>query len=238
MAVNDVGTVSCDASTYMNADVYLEMRAGATLDVTANLNVGDALVLKTNAALTQSSSSIVTVGKNLYLAAMYSIAESAQLSVGLDLYMASNAKLTIVGDNVSIAASTVTPTNSQVHGLITYELGPSGAGAIDLGGGELTIGSTTAKIDIDASKYTGGAKSIPLINQCSSITGSYDPANIGITGLAAGLSGLVVSKSDGVYLELTGSGGGPPPSPTTSNPTTANVSGISFVFSNCAHDLS
>ena len=213
---------------YMNANVYLEMRSGATLDVTANLDVGDAFFLKTNAALTQSSSSILTVGKNLYLAAMYSIADTAKLSVGLDLYMASNAKLTIVGDSASITASTVTPTNSQVHGLISYVLGPSGAGVINLGGGELTIGSTTAKINIDASGYTGGANSIPLINQCSTIAGSFNPANIVINGLTSGLSGSVVSKSDGVYLELTGGGGGPP-SPTTSSPT-ANVSGLSFII--------
>jgi len=65
-------------------------------------------------------------------------------------------------------------------------------------------------------------------NQCSAIAGSFNPANIVINGLAAGLSGSVVSKSDGVYLELTGGGGGPP-SPTTSNPT-ANVSGLSFII--------
>jgi len=208
-------------------DVYLEMRSGATLDVTANLNIGDQLIVKTSAALTQSSNSILTVGKDLYLAAMYSIADTARLSIGLNLFMASNARLSIVGDGTSVITSTVTPTNSEVHGLITYILGPTGAGAIDLGGGELTIGSTTARIHIDASGYAGGANLIPLIHQCSSIIGSFDPANIDITGLAGGLSGSVVSRSDGLYLELIG--GGPPspttsttPSPTTSNPTTAN----------------
>ena len=163
MASGDVGTVHCDAASYMNADVYLEIRSGATLDVKdANLDIGDALYLKTNAKLTQSGgTSTISVGKNLYLAAVYTISDGAKMTVGLDVYMSSNAKLTIVGDGASITASTVTPTNSHVHGLITYELGANGAGGIDLGGGELTIGFTSARISIDASNYMGGANSIP-----------------------------------------------------------------------------
>ena len=222
MAVNDVGTVHCDASTYMNDNVYLELRSGATLDVSANLNVGDQLIMKTNAILSQSSNSILNVGKNLYLAAEYNIDNIANLNIGLDLYMASNAKLTIIGDGTSIRASTVTPTNSQLHGLITYVLGPTGTGVFDLGG-ELTIGSTTAQIVIDASGYTDGAKNIPLIKY-TSVTGAYNAANVHVNGLASGLEGNVVSMSDGLYLQVTGEGGGPGPTTTIAATTTTSTS--------------
>jgi len=60
MAVNDVGTVHCDA-TYMTNDIYLEMRSGATLDVSANLNIDDQLIMKTNSVLTQTSTSTMLV---------------------------------------------------------------------------------------------------------------------------------------------------------------------------------
>ena len=202
MAVNDAGTVHCDAASYMNDNVYLELRSGATLEVSANLNIGDQLIMKTNAILSQSSNSILNVGKNLYLAAEYNIANNAALNIGLDLYMASNAKLAIIGDGTSIMASTATPTNSQLHGLITYVLGATGTGMLDLGG-ELTIGSTTAQIVIDASGYAAGAKSIPLMKY-TSVTGAYNAANIHVTGLGLGLDGNVVSLSDGLYLQVTG----------------------------------
>lgn len=230
MAVGDVGTVSCDSATYMNEDVYLEMRSGATLDVSANLNIGDELIVKGGATLSQTGASVLTVGKRVYLAADYIIAESAALSVQLDFYMASNAKLTIEGDATRILASELTPTNSQVHGVMKYVLGPSGTGVFDLADGELTIGSTTALLDIDASGYEGGASSIPLI-KASSIVNSFQPARVTISGLAEGLSGAVVNKSDGVYLEVTGGGG--PPTPATSSPT-PNVSNryLNFV---CRH---
>lgn len=48
-----------------------------------------------------------------------------------------------------------------------------------------------------------------------------------MTGLAAGLSGSVAKKSDGVYLELTGAGdgggGGDGPSTTTTEATTTTT---------------
>ena len=236
MAVNDVGSVTCDVVP--NNNVYLEMRSSAKLDVSANLNIADQLIMKTNAALTQTSSSIVNVGKNLMLAAKYSISDMAQLSIGLDLYMASNAQLTIIGDSTSITASSVTPTDSQVHGIINYVLGESGTGVFDLGG-KLTIGSTTAKINIDASAYTGGVKSIPLIKY-TSVVGAYNPANIVLTGLASGLDGVVASKADGLYLDITGEGGGgqpvtPDPTPNpTPQPTNDPVS-IQEVFEICSY---
>lgn len=218
MAANDVGTVNCDVVP--NNNVYLEMRSGSTLDVSANLNIADQLIMKTNAVLTQTSSSIINVGKNLYLAAKYSISDMAKLSIGLDLHMASNAQLTIVGGGTSIAASDVTPTDSQIHGVINFSLGASGTGVFDLGG-KLTIGPTTAKINIDASAYTGGANSIPLIKY-TSVVGAYSPANIVITGLSSGLDWSVVSKADGLYLKLTGEGG-PPPTTTTEATTTTQI---------------
>lgn len=208
MAVNDVGTVHCDA-TYMTNNIYLEMRSGATLDVSANLNIDDQLIMKTNSVLTQTSTSTINVGKNLYLAALYSIADMSHLNIGLDLYMASNAQLNIVGDGTSITASSVTSTDSQIHGIINYVFGASGTGVFDLGG-KLTIGSTTAKINIDASGYTSGTNSIPLIKY-TSLAGAYNPANIVITGLSSGLEGTVESQSDGLYLLVTGGVSTPAP---------------------------
>lgn len=211
MAVGDAATVNCDA-TYMAADVSLEARSGATLDITADLNIGDQLKLKTNAAVTQSSFSHLTVGKNLYLAASYSISDQAQLSIALDLYMASNAVLTINGDGTSILASGETTTTSQVHGELKYVLGgPLGTGTFDVNG-PLSIGSNTAKLTIDAASYTSGAGSIQLIKY-TSVTGSFNAANIAINGLATELSSNVRSEPDGLYLDI---------SSLESNPTTAS----------------
>lgn len=213
MAVNDVATVHCDA-TYMAADISLEARSGANLDVSANLNIGDQLVLKTNANFNQYSTSVVTVGKNLYLAAIYSLANTAHLSIGLDLYMASNAKLTIEGDVTTLEASKETPSHSRIHGEIKYIFGPTGTGSFDLGGA-LTIGSTTAKLIVDASAYVDGNKSIPLIKYAS-VVGAFSAANIVISGLASGMDGQVVPRSDGLYLDISG---GSDPTPSTASPT-------------------
>jgi len=213
MASNDVGTVSCDA-TYMNFPPDLELRASsARLDVSADLRL-NGLIVRTNSRFTQSLASSVTVNKNLQIAANYDIADSASVSIDLDLYAASNAKLTITGDSTSIMASVETPVRSQLHGLTTYILGPTGTGIFDVGG-PLTIGSTTASLVIDATSYTGGNKSIPLVKYVS-VIGAYVPSRITISGLAAGLSGAVVHRADGVYLDITG--GSDPVSTTTQAP--------------------
>lgn len=223
MAVNDVATVHCDA-TYMHVVPSLEARSGATLDATADLNL-DQLLLKTNAVVTQSSTSSLTIAKNLYLAASYSIADQAQLSIGLDLYMASNAKLTITGEGSSITASDVTTSLSQIHGEVKYVLGLGGTGSFDLKGG-LLIGSTTAKLIVDATSYTGsGAASIPLIKY-TSVTGAFSAANIIISGLAPDVVAQVESKSDGLYLELSGGGPVDPTPLPTKTPTHSPVTPV------------
>lgn len=210
MAAGDAATVNCDA-TYMAADISLEARSGATLDLTADLNIGDQLMLKSSAAVTQSSVSHLTVGKNLFLAASYSISDQAQLSIALDLYMASNAVLTISGDSTSVLASGETATTSQVHGELKYVLGPLGTGIFDVNG-PLKIGSTTAKLTVDAASYTSGAGSIQLIKY-TSVTGSFNAANIAINRLATELSSNVRSELDGLYLDIS-----------SLNPTTASPS--------------
>lgn len=227
LANNDRATVHCDA-TYMVEDIYLEARAGATLDVTADLNIGDQLMLKTEAAVTQSSASTVTLGKNLHMAAtgMYSIADMAQLSIALNLYMAINSKLTIIGDSTSIAASEETTTESQIHGEVKFVLGPTGTGTFDLKG-PLSIGSDHAKIIVDASAYTDGTKSIPLI-KFTSVDDAFAPSNIITSGLSAGMTARVESRPDGIYLEMAGPGvtpGTPAPfTPTTPYPIQSPVS--------------
>ena len=217
MAVNDKATVHCDA-TYMVANVAFEARSSATLDVSANLNIGDSMVLKTNAIVTQTSSSSVAVGKNLYLDAKYFLSGTSQLSMGLDMHMTSNGEITIMGDGTSITANNETPTNSQIDGHVKYILGPSGTGLFDLQG-HLTIGSTTAKIDIDATSYTGGTKSIPLIKY-TSVTGSISPANVIIT-LPAGVTANVVNQSDGIYLNI--SDGSPTQDFETNSPSPSQI---------------
>jgi len=205
MAANDKATVHCPA-TYMKANVYLEMRTGATLDIRENLNIGDKFFLKTRAVATQSSQSIVTVGKRFYLAAMYDISDQAQLIVGSSVYVQRNGQLAINGDSSSVSAAT----NSEMHGWLTYKFGRSGAGTFVVNG-DLTIGST-AKLTIDASSYSAGAAKMLLIKYTTS-TGSFAPDNIDVTGLAEGLTFQIKSESDGLYLELSGEG------PMTGNPT-------------------
>lgn len=199
------------------------MRAStARLDVSANLRL-NGVIVKTGSRFTQSSSSSVTVDKNLQIAANYDISDSASLSIDLDLYAASNAKLTITGDSTSIVASVETPVHSQLHGLTTYILGAEGTGVFDVGG-PLTIGSTSASLSIDASSYIGGNKSIPLVKALS-VTGSYSPSRITISGLAAGLDGAVVHRADGVYLDI--SGGSDPVTTTTQAPPSTTTTSTS-----------
>mmetsp|Transcript_8534 Transcript_8534/g.19101 ORF Transcript_8534/g.19101 Transcript_8534/m.19101 type:complete len:864 (-) Transcript_8534:217-2808(-) len=221
MAANDVATVHCDA-TYMAVAVSLEARTGATLDVMADLNIGDQLLLKGGAAFTQSSVSHVAVGKNLVLSALYSISDQAQLSIALDLYMASNAILTINGDGTSVLASLETETMSQVHGELKYVLGPLGTGDFDVNG-PLTIGSTTAKLTIDAASYTSGAGTIELIKY-KSVTGAFDAAKVDITGLPAELLYDVRSESDGLYLDISSLESNPTTTPPTLSPTISTPS--------------
>lgn len=67
LAAGDGVTIHCDV-TYLTAsgavpDVAIEARSGATLDATADLVLGREMVLKTNAAVTQSGTSQFTFGK-------------------------------------------------------------------------------------------------------------------------------------------------------------------------------
>jgi hypothetical protein len=222
MTVGDHGTVNCPA-TYMMHDVKLEMRAGATLDVQADMTIGDELYMITNSKLTQSGQSVVTVGDRLYLAAMYEISEQAQLVVERNIYCPITGKLTIE-DTSSVSVATVSAdVDSEMHGILTYVLGPSGAGMFAVNG-HLLI-STWARLVIDASAYSSGPATIPLIKYTTK-TGSFDPTGVDVapvvTGLAAsGLTAQIKTYNDGVYLELSQDGVPPPvpdptPSPTTS----------------------
>jgi hypothetical protein len=211
----------------MMHDVKLEMRAGATLDVQADMTIGDELYMITNSKLTQSGQSVVTVGDRLYLAAMYEISEQAQLVVERNIYCPITGKLTIE-DTSSVSVATVSAdVDSEMHGILTYVLGPSGAGMFAVNG-HLLI-STSARLVIDASAYSSGPATIPLIKYTTK-TGSFDPTDVDVapvvTGLAAsGLTAQIKTLNDGVYLELSQDGVPPPvpdptPSPTTS-PTNA-----------------
>jgi hypothetical protein len=222
MAVNDHGTVNCPA-TYMAHDVKLEMKSGATLDVQADLTIGDELYMMTNSKLTQSGQSVVTVGARLYLAAMYEISVQAQLEVGENIYCPITGHLTIK-DNSSVSAATVSAeVDSEMHGRLTYVLGPSGAGLFTVNG-HLLI-SNWARLVVDASAYSSGATTIPLIKYTSK-TGSFDPTDVDVapvvTGLVAGLTSQIKTLNDGVYLELSQDGVSPLPVPDpTPSPTKA-----------------
>ena len=212
MAVNDQATVHCDA-TYMKENVDLEMRSGATMDVQADLNIGGLLTLKTNAILTQSSQSTVLVGNRLYLGADYNLYEHANLVVAHDIYCPNTCRLGINGDSASVSASH----NSELHGTLSFSLGPTGAGVLSVEGNVL-IGPTVSTLTIDGSAYQGTATTtIPLI-QWNSYSGYFVVADI--TGFAAGLTPTVKYETDGLYLQLTGAGP-PPPTGTPTNPPTA-----------------
>ena len=200
MAVNDIATVNCPA-TYMVADVSLEARSGATLDVRADLNIGDELVLKTNAEVVQLNTSNLNVGKRLFLAASYSISEQATLSIGNNLFMPTNGKLNLNGDSANIEVQDLAQVGSEIHGAVKFVLGPNGASLLDVKA--LTISSTFATLVVDASLYTGNAGTIPLI-KFTSISGSFAPANIQVIGLTEGVLFEIKSENDGLYLDLTG----------------------------------
>lgn len=208
MAVKDKATVYCPA-TYMKAKIDLEMRARATLDVQSDLNIGGKLVLKSNAVVTQSSQSVVSIGESLYLSAMYDISDQAQLVVGTNVYVHVSGRLAINGDSSKVSAVT----SSEMLGWLTYRFGPSGAGVLDVNG-MLTIGSN-AQLVIDASSYeSSGSATIQLIKYTSN-TGSFGPDNIQITGMADGLTPLIKSESDGLYIQMTQDPtGGPVAQPT------------------------
>lgn len=213
MANNDHATVNC-AATYMQATVDLEMRSGATMDVQADLNIGGLLTLKTNAILTQSSQSVVSVGQRFSLAAEYNLYDQAQLLLEKGIYCPNNGRLGIYGDSASLSAVT----DSQMHGALTFALGPTGAGIFSVQG-NLQIGSIVSKLTIDASAYQGTATTtIPLI-QWASNSGSF--VSVEITGLAIGLTAEVKYESDGLYLQLTDGGPTLPTGLPTNLPTAA-----------------
>mmetsp|Transcript_17154 Transcript_17154/g.37032 ORF Transcript_17154/g.37032 Transcript_17154/m.37032 type:complete len:808 (+) Transcript_17154:150-2573(+) len=217
MAAGDAATVHCN-TIYMTNPVSLEARSGATVDVTAELKIDGQLILKTLAKLAQSSGSKVLIGKSLYLAATYEIAETSRLSIGLNLYAPSNARLTIRGDSTSIEAGVNNPgLLSELHGYTEYVFGPAGTGIFDVGGA-LKIGST-AKLVVDATSYAGGKASIPLVKY-KSREGAFDPEYVKIMGLAPRTSKEIVYGEDGVYLDIDG---GSAPTPTTSNPTSKPI---------------
>lgn len=209
MTVGDHGTVHCPA-TYMTHDVELEMRSSSTLDVTADLNIGDDLIMITNSKITQSGQSTVTVGKTLSLAASYELSGQAHLAVGNDVVVSAVGGLTIDGDGSSVTAESA----SEVNGVLTYALGPNGAGLFTVNS-SLLIGAGAGLV-VDAAAYdfssVSGTVLIPLIMYTSS-TGSFAPANIALTGVPGGLTSQIKSEADGVYLELVGQGGPPPPPP-------------------------
>ena len=215
MAANDAGTVHCPA-THMDHNVDLEMRSGATLVIKANLTIGGKLVLKTNAVLTQSSQSMVSVGGRLYLASKYELSDQAQLTVGTYVYVPTNGELVINDTSRVSGATTSAATDSQFHGLLKYRLGSGGAGLLTVNG-KLIIGDK-AKLEIDASAYdsSSGPSRIQLIKYTSG-TGSFAPGNVNIVGLLT--TPQIKSESDGIYLELSHDVPDPTPSPKTKSPT-------------------
>jgi hypothetical protein len=188
-------TVHCPA-TYMRKKVGVKMRNSASLDIKADLNLGDKLILKTKSKLTQSSESKVTVGKKMVIHALYSISEQAQLSAASAVALLKGGELKINGDSTIIQIGGA----AKIQGQLSFVLGPSGSGTFEVDGA-LQIRSSTATITIDAAAYSSGAGKIQLIKS-KSVTNKYRAKNVSITGAEEGLTAKVKVEADGVYLQL------------------------------------
>ena len=211
-------TVHCPA-TYMQADVDVEIRTKATLDIQADLSIGGKLKLQYSAAVTQSSQSIVSIGKMLHLAANYDLSDQARLDVGSNIYVPTSGRLAINGDSAIVSAEE----DSEMHGWLTYRFGPTGAGSIEVNGG-LKVGAW-AKLVIDASSYdwssSAGTRTLQLIKYSNPPgANSFASDNVDFTGLPDGWAYQLRSETHGLYLELTQGG-----NPTTGTPTTAPTTG-------------
>ena len=85
-------------------------------------------------------------------------------------------------------------------GELRYVLGGAGVSSVDVGD-LFTIG-TESLLTIDASSYTGGEGSITLANFVSK-SGSFDEANIAITGLEEGLNAHITYDATSMVLNVT-----------------------------------
>jgi len=199
----DLVTVNCDAN-YMNAPVSLLMRTDAMLDVTADLTIGNQLVMQSDASVTQSSGSDVSIGKylNMLSGTHYSVSDHASLSIGTQLYMGHNTKFTVKGDGTSIGVQDLT-----IYGEVEFVLGPSGTGTFDV----YSCNILPAELTINASAYSGGGGTIRLI-KCTTNELCPSEDRVVITDLDPALTGGIYCRDEGVFLELSGS------SPTTTEP--------------------
>ncbi|WP_372797948.1 putative glycoside hydrolase, partial [Pontiella sp.] len=149
---------------------HLKLWSSADVHVTGDLRVGDSA-----AATSVSSLNLV----------------SGSLTVDGELYIG-NGTVDVTGEQPSIQLNNLTVDSSATL-VFDFDLYP--VSTMELAG-HLSI-APGAKLEIDLRDYTMGGNELELIT-FSSVSGSFDPANITITGLGGG-----VVSMDGDSLNLT-----------------------------------
>jgi hypothetical protein len=99
----------------------------------------------------------------------------------------------IIGSNGTCAVKDLILTNNT-QSTLRFELGATGLGTLTAGGA-LHI-YPGAKLEVDTTAYTGGEARIKLVD-CVTRSGSFDPANITVTG-----KGYVRQDEADIYLQF------------------------------------
>ncbi|WP_372795799.1 PEP-CTERM sorting domain-containing protein [Pontiella sp.] len=209
LASGDNVTVT-SAATYATNNVNLNVRAGATLDISAdmtvmrNMFIGDAV--SSGATVTQTAgtidrmSSTIRLGTQSTSMSTYTISGSSVLDFNGNLDIGPMGLFKVVGDNVTISAgnqSTDTMTMTDA-GELEFVLGATGASAFTVAG-DFTVDSVNSQLTVDGSGYTGGEADITLVN-AATMTGTFAAGKYNVTGM--GVEGTDWTLTQGTNGDL------------------------------------
>ncbi len=199
----------------------LRMRNGASVTIGANFGQARRVTIgyfaSTGCGITQTDG-LVFVRDQLILGyvsagtydAKYSISGGIlRMTTATDtgLLIDQHGVFEVIGSSATINLNAAATDVSIVNGgTLAFELAAFDVSSVDVGG-TFSIG-TGSLLTINAFGYTGGAGTITLANFASK-SGSFDEANILITGLKEGLSANITYDATSMYLNLVGESGGP-----------------------------
>ena len=204
LAVNDKVKIELPVNEGAGS-VNLEMRTGATLWISSNVNCFREIKLGTIAsqgveishnAGSVSASKFLSIGQFSTSECCYEISGSSSLELGEGINIHDQGCFCFHGSEASVSAKSLT---INAGGALEFTADNSGIGTIDLS--ESLIIQPSSQLVLDLRNYPNTGGTIELV-KFTSRTGQFDCSNISVYGSNSGATAQLTYDSDSINLEI------------------------------------